>query len=204
MAQGIVSPSDAYLWQILQYWFFSPKGGFLLIAGLLVARRSWVAGRTLALLMGGLATAASVLWYDVYVRGDLGPALNSRIPDAILSEPATAFGLGMFVAAEILVVSAYAFVLVLAIVRGAGFKESNIRSWPVSFGAGVLTVVGDRALNGPFEDWPASLQSLWGAMAPSHPLNWGWILGFPLLGALLILRWRGRQIISPTRRDEDY
>ena len=65
--------------------------------------------------------------------------------------------------------------------------------------AAVVTALGDRVLNGPFEDWPASYLQFaylfrgrfnlvlgpWGAL---HPLNRLWVLGFPVLCALLLLR----------------
>jgi hypothetical protein len=99
----------------------------------------------------------------------------------------------------ILLTSTFVLAIVLALFRGLGLRESNLRGWPAPIAAGVVMALGDRALNGPFEDWPASYlqfallfrgraNSLLGSWGALHPLNRLWALGFPVLCALLLIR----------------
>jgi hypothetical protein len=159
---------------------------------------NWVAVRTFAFLAGAMAAAISVVYYDVYVLGRLGDTASFRM-DHAFSAPAAGFLLGVVVAAQVLIRSAFSFLAVLAVVYGFGLRESNARARPWSFAAGVFTALGDRVITGPFEEWASShalfssnchgdLYFSKSAWHLSLPLDWVWMLGFPALCAVLLLR----------------
>ena len=130
---------------------------------------------------GGIVAAVCAVYYDVHILGRLGDSASVRriYP---FSEPAAGLSIGMFDAAVILLTSTIVFAILLAFFRGLGLRKSNLRAWHASFVAGVFTAVGDRMLNGPFEDWPSAylqftylfrgrLNSVLGSWGTLHPLN---------------------------------
>lgn len=144
-----------------------------ILCAIALARRTWAWRHTVAFLAGALIAAVAIDYCDVYILGHMDEKFRTA--------PEVAFEIGLLVVGATSAVRAVAFLVGLVVVGRIRSVKSRLSSWPVSFGLGILGAVGDR-----------SIALLLGQAGSYVLIAWAWILGFPLVCALVLVKRVGR------------
>lgn len=145
-----------------------------------LVRRTTAWGHTIAFLMGSLATAVGIDYWDVYVQG--------RMDEKFLRAPQVAFEIGLMGAGVLSAASPISFLFGVGIFGRVRHVNLVRSTWPLSLLFGTATAGGDRVM-----------YSLFGKLGVYSPIAWGWLVGIPLVCGVALIAHRSGPDLADAR-----